>query len=72
MSASNGPQTLILHEIYESIQGEGLYTGVPTIFIRLQGCPLRCTWCDSKYTWDFGIPEVVRPDGATYIIPNHG
>ncbi len=41
-----------ISEIFYSIQGEGLFTGVPMIFIRLQGCPYRCTWCDSAYTWD--------------------
>ena len=40
-----------ISEIFLSIQGEGLYTGEPTIFVRFQGCDLGCTWCDSKYTW---------------------
>ena len=31
---------------------EGVYTGIPTIFIRFQGCTLGCVWCDTKYTWD--------------------
>lgn len=39
-------------EIFYSIQGEGINIGVPSIFLRLSGCHLRCTWCDSKYTWD--------------------
>ena len=41
-----------ISEIFYSIQGEGVYTGVPMVFVRLQGCPYRCTWCDSVYTWD--------------------
>lgn len=41
-----------ISEIFYSIQGEGLTIGTPTIFIRLSGCHLRCTWCDSKFTWD--------------------
>lgn len=40
-----------LNEIFQTIQGEGYFTGVPTIFIRLQGCPMRCSWCDTKHTW---------------------
>ncbi|QCI20548.1 7-carboxy-7-deazaguanine synthase QueE [Buchnera aphidicola (Brachycaudus cardui)] len=40
-----------INEIFQTIQGEGYYTGTPSIFIRLQGCPVRCQWCDTKYTW---------------------
>ncbi|UDG81306.1 7-carboxy-7-deazaguanine synthase [Candidatus Profftia lariciata] len=40
-----------INEILQTIQGEGLYTGVPAIFIRLQGCPVECGWCDTKHTW---------------------
>ncbi len=40
-----------ISEIFLSIQGEGLYTGEPTVFIRFKGCDLGCTYCDSMYTW---------------------
>lgn len=40
-----------INEIFHSLQGEGFYTGLPAIFIRLQGCPVGCSWCDSKHTW---------------------
>lgn len=40
-------------EIFYSLQGEGLLAGVPSVFIRLSGCPLRCWWCDTKYAWDY-------------------
>ncbi|AKC32411.1 7-carboxy-7-deazaguanine synthase QueE [Candidatus Pantoea carbekii] len=40
-----------INEIFQTLQGEGFYTGVPSLFIRLQGCPICCTWCDTKYTW---------------------
>ncbi|OBT26112.1 7-carboxy-7-deazaguanine synthase QueE [Vibrio tasmaniensis] len=42
---------LKVNEIFETIQGEGVYTGVPSIFLRLQGCPIGCSWCDTKHTW---------------------
>ena len=41
-------------EIYKSLQGESTYAGLPCIFIRLTGCNLRCTWCDSEYTFQGG------------------
>ncbi len=41
-----------ISEIFYSIQGEGLSIGKPAIFLRLSGCHLRCTWCDSKFAWD--------------------
>lgn len=39
-------------ETFYSLQGEGFLAGVPSVFIRLAGCPLRCRWCDTKYAWD--------------------
>ena len=38
-------------EIFYTLQGEGTNIGIPSIFLRLSGCHLRCTWCDSKFTW---------------------
>lgn len=40
-----------VNEIFETIQGEGSFTGQPAIFVRLQGCPVGCAWCDTKHTW---------------------
>jgi 7-cyano-7-deazaguanosine (preQ0) biosynthesis protein QueE len=40
-------------EIFTSIQGEGASAGMPSVFLRLALCNLRCAWCDTKYTWDW-------------------
>ena len=51
-------------EIFHSIQGESTYAGQPCLFIRLTGCPLRCTWCDTAYAFyggrDLTIEEIVE------------
>lgn len=39
-------------ETFTSVQGEGVYTGVPSFFIRLAGCDVGCVWCDVKESWD--------------------
>ncbi len=44
--------TLNINEMFETIQGEGAHTGIPSIFVRLQGCPVGCPWCDTKHTWE--------------------
>ena len=41
-------------EIFHSIQGESSYAGQPCVFVRLTGCPLRCTWCDTDYAFHGG------------------
>jgi len=41
-----------VNEIFATLQGEANFTGTPSIFIRLQGCDVGCSWCDTKHTWD--------------------
>ncbi|MEW6456099.1 MAG: 7-carboxy-7-deazaguanine synthase QueE [Acidobacteriota bacterium] len=50
---------LKVNEIFWSVQGEGLRSGEPSIFLRLSGCNLRCYFCDTKYAWEDGtlLPE---------------
>jgi 7-carboxy-7-deazaguanine synthase len=43
---------MVINELFYSLQGEGSLAGVPSIFVRLAGCPLRCHWCDTKYAWN--------------------
>ena len=47
-------KTLKISEIFYSLQGETDRVGLPTVFIRLAGCPLRCTWCDTEYAFRGG------------------
>lgn len=45
---------LKIHEIFYSLQGESTRSGLPTVFIRLTGCPMRCTYCDTAYAFNGG------------------
>jgi len=47
-------QTLRITEVFASIQGEATRAGLPTVFVRLTGCPLRCSWCDTEYAFHGG------------------
>ncbi|MGE0321573.1 MAG: hypothetical protein AB7S68_04680, partial [Polyangiaceae bacterium] len=47
------PNILRISEVFASIQGEGVSLGAPCVFLRLALCNLRCSWCDTKYTWDW-------------------
>lgn len=50
-------ESLRITEIFYSIQGESLTAGLPTVFVRLTGCPLRCTYCDTAYAFKGGIRQ---------------
>lgn len=61
-------RTIRLTELYVSVQGESTHVGKPCVFVRLTGCNLRCTWCDSVYTFTGGtwrdLAEVVAEVSA--------
>ncbi|KEQ16690.1 7-carboxy-7-deazaguanine synthase QueE [Endozoicomonas numazuensis] len=71
--------TLRITEIFHSLQGESRTTGLPTVFVRLTGCPLRCTWCDTEYSFHGGtrmsLDEIVKEVegyGAKYVCVTGG
>jgi 7-carboxy-7-deazaguanine synthase len=57
-------ETLRISEIFFSLQGESTRAGLPTVFIRLTGCPLRCSWCDTTYAFSGGetltLPDILE------------
>jgi len=66
--------TLVVTEIFRSLQGESSFAGLPCTFVRLTGCALRCAWCDSAYAFSggkrLGVAEVlaeVRRLGAPLV-----
>ena len=57
------PETLVINEIYLSLQGESTFAGLPCVFIRLTACNLRCSYCDTAYAFTEGkrmaVPDVL-------------
>ena len=62
---------MLVKEVFYSIQGEGVYQGIPTVFVRLAGCPLipHCNYCDTSYAWnpedgkEMSVEEVIKEVG---------
>jgi 7-carboxy-7-deazaguanine synthase len=76
---SKTASSLKITEIFFSIQGEAQTVGKPTVFVRLTGCPLRCTYCDSEYAFyggeRMGLDEImtqVISYGASYVCVTGG
>ena len=65
------PLSLRITEVFTSLQGEALTSGLPTTFIRLTGCPLRCVYCDSEYAFQGGsqrlIEDLIQEVGETGV-----
>ena len=71
--------SLRISEIFHSLQGEARSVGRPTVFVRLTGCPLRCVWCDTPYSFSGGqlmslgaLLDTVRGYGARYVCVTGG
>ena len=75
----NRDRQLKIFEIFHSLQGESHFVGLPTVFVRLTGCPLRCTWCDTEYAFfggqwmDFdAILAAVKQHNTPYVCVTGG
>ena len=71
--------TLIINEIFYSIQGETSRSGFPTTFVRLTGCPLRCSYCDTEYAFKNGskmsfdqIVSTIKKNDSLYVTVTGG
>ena len=67
MTVVDNAVSLKVSEIFHSLQGEASRAGLPTVFVRLTGCPLRCVWCDTEHAFSGGqrttIPQILAEVG---------
>ena len=64
--------TLMIHEIYRSLQGESTFAGLPCVFVRLSVCDSRCKWCDTPHAFNQGefiAPELIREQVLAFGCP---
>ena len=79
MTVKSKPISLKISEIFYSLQGESSRVGLPTVFVRLTGCPLRCVWCDTAHAFSGGkllplsaIVEQIAEFGAHQVCVTGG
>lgn len=70
MDASRTATQLRVTEVFASVQGEASRSGLPTVFVRLTGCPLRCVWCDTEYAFHGGSTRTL--DALLAEVAQHG
>ena len=68
----NSGRLLPLVEEFFSLQGEGYHTGKAAYFIRIGGCDVGCSWCDSRFSWNPGIHPLVETDVIVTNVTNSG
>ena len=78
-AVAQSPERLRVTEIFHSLQGEADAVGWPTVFVRLTGCPLRCSWCDTTYSFHGGewrtidaVLDEVAAYGARHVCVTGG
>lgn len=61
-----------INEIFYSLQGEATFAGLPSVFIRMQGCAVGCGFCDTKHTWNLASNDTVSTDEIIHKIADSG